>query len=130
MSGRGGKGKGGGKSQYQIKRRKEVKDHVLIKPSYIKRLARKSGIQRVSADIKHSLTQDYETHMKTLVGKAIDVVKHAHKKTIQEEDIRHVSKLAGLGTFYTKNTPVGTGNISMLSPEVRARVEAAKGKKL
>ena len=64
-----------------------------IKLTPVRRLIKKAGAERVSADAAEALRDILERLAKQIAGEAVSAAKHAGRKTVKEADIEMAAKI-------------------------------------
>ncbi|KAH0476815.1 MAG: hypothetical protein KVP17_000942 [Porospora cf. gigantea B] len=95
MSGRGKGGKGLGKGGAK-RHRKVMRDTIagITKPA-IRRLARRGGVKRISAQIYDEIRTVLKSFLESIIKDAVAYTEHAHRKTVTAMDVVYALKRQG-----------------------------------
>jgi len=95
MTGRGKGGKGLGKGGAK-RVRKELKNNILgITRPAIRRLARRGGVKRISADIYDHSRTVLKAFLEHVIRDAVTYTEHARRKTVTAMDVVYALKRQG-----------------------------------
>ena len=86
----------GGKGKINLKRKKFTKEIILgvTKPA-IRRLARRGGVKRISANIYEECRGVLKNFMETVVKDSVTYTEHARRKTVTAMDVVYSLKRQG-----------------------------------
>lgn len=97
---KGGKGLGKGLGKGKKFRRRALRDNIqgITKPA-IRRLARRGGVKRISADIYENIREVLKLYLTKILQNAVCYTEHAKRKTVTSQDIVHALRREG-STIY------------------------------
>ncbi|KAK6531130.1 hypothetical protein TWF281_007955 [Arthrobotrys megalospora] len=118
VPGRGKGGKGLGLISISKRHRKILRDNIqgITKPA-IRRLARRGGVKRISADIYQEIRGVIKMFLTPIISNCVLYTEHARRKTVTTVDVVHALKTKG-------RTIYGFDDVS--SSAIRARVKAKR----
>tara|TARA_B100000405_G_scaffold13983_2_gene11640 strand:+ start:7159 stop:7476 length:318 start_codon:yes stop_codon:yes gene_type:complete len=99
MSGRGKGGKGLGKGGAK-RHRKVLRDNIqgITKPA-IRRLARRSGIKRISGELYETVRGHTKTFLTNVICDAITYTEHARRRTVSAMDLVYALKRQDISAY-------------------------------
>ena len=94
MAGKGGKGVGKVGAKRHVKKTTRANIEGITKPA-IRRLARRGGVKRISADIYEETRNVLKSFLENVVRDAVTYTEHARRKTVTAMDVVYALKRQG-----------------------------------